>query len=1025
MKIILIICLSLSLISCGGGSSTANNTVAGIAATGSALANAPVFIKDKNGVEPSGQEESNSKALVTTDPNGAYSFSSSQLAGLSPPFIVKVRGTTTTDSGDTAAAVFHSVVPSSGASTANLTQLTEAATILTLGADPKVVFVAPGTGLAAVTTSTVQTANQKLISALGIPSTSTLATLNVVSGSLDATTASDLSSPSAGKSYDMLLDSLSVSYQNGELVLSDANQSEDNYANGPKVTVAVASANPIIGSAYAYDPTKGVRLDSAKLDAFVLRFTQKLQLACLIPQTTSYINTCSSVINSVNNIFSSSYKHDGMSSSDWLKSWVGVPLESDDLSDVTVTLVTAFKGGFKAGPAPGVDVTRVKLKFSKPNGSYVIRSLLLRDDGTNVVIYGNQKDYFVWIKPQLVYAPDMDNTYPFNPKYEVGLSFIVKSWWAGQEGAIVGAHITGNGLPARSSTPYKTYSNADQEMTNPNSLSTGIEVFDRSGDAGCSYMAVDSSVYVEKNTTSWSAAWLQHKNASTASPSTLFDGSSRWKSGTVSCYTRFDFLRYMSSTDTGFVLPKAGDAYTVTLYLSNDSTKFPGGYPSGTLASIPIQTIDGDSPITVRPYVVTSYLQADSFVPPTSTLDPLMFPGIKDSTRSSMKDWIRGGDRVVEWTRPKTTWTEIDPAGKEIKTTFVNFKVSTFLWSFDQLRGRDSFTNLNSYGLQNTGTIADDLPFSGNSSSPSVGTAVEIGFQNYDTYYRNNIATSPVSSPTWWDKCGQTIKHKGSNLVLTLQKIVNYKWDNTSPESRVYTSMATCPVVDPTSPGNPTPPEPGFVWRTTHTNNLTQKDRGYFIKTGSETVYRYQVQRVRGKLQTDVGSLVPTGSDAADPTAATKRTLSWGYMIGKQQDNDVDFCSAFEGFYGGRSSTVFMIDASGRMIMERRDISADFPVEGGVPTAYRSRTDGFQRSVPDWDRERDITRPYKDTDSLYLEMPTVNTDYPELPLSVSGGASYARYEGERGVVIPYYKKSGNSCVRVQWKAGTGGDYVID
>jgi len=120
-----------------------------------------------------------------------------------------------------------------------------------------------------------------------------------------------------------------------------------------------------------------------------------------------------------------------------------------------------------------------------------------------------------------------------------------------------------------------------------------------------------------------------------------------------------------------------------------------------------------------------------------------------------------------------------------------------------------------------------------------------------------------------------------------------------------------------------------------------------------------------------------------------------------------------------------MIDASGRMIMERRDISADFPVEGGVPTAYRSKTDYYQRSVPDWDRERDITRPYKDTDSLYLEMPTVNTDYPELPLSVSGGASYARYEGERGVVIPYYKKSGNSCVKVQWKAGTGGDYVID
>lgn len=75
--------------SCGGGgvgsSSTATNNLSGTAATGIPLANAKVYLTDSKGLTPSGQDEAAGTALVTTDANGQYSFTSSQLAGMTPP----------------------------------------------------------------------------------------------------------------------------------------------------------------------------------------------------------------------------------------------------------------------------------------------------------------------------------------------------------------------------------------------------------------------------------------------------------------------------------------------------------------------------------------------------------------------------------------------------------------------------------------------------------------------------------------------------------------------------------------------------------------------------------------------------------------------------------------------------------------------------------------------------------------------------------------------------------------------------
>ena len=154
----------MTLASCGGGGgSVSGNVIQGVAATGTPIANAPVFIKDSTGAEPAGQNEAAGVALVTTDANGAYAFPASALQGLKSPFIVRVAGTKVLDSGDDATAILHAVVSSTSGAIANLTPLTEAATILTLGSDTASAFNSPQTTVVNYTAQAAQAANTQLL----------------------------------------------------------------------------------------------------------------------------------------------------------------------------------------------------------------------------------------------------------------------------------------------------------------------------------------------------------------------------------------------------------------------------------------------------------------------------------------------------------------------------------------------------------------------------------------------------------------------------------------------------------------------------------------------------------------------------------------------------------------------------------------------------------------------------------------------------------------------------------------------
>jgi hypothetical protein len=188
-------------------------------------------------------------------------------------------GTKVLDSGDDATAILHAVVPSASGVSANLTPLTEAATILTLGTDTASAFQSPQNSVANYTAAAAQSANATLLSALTLPAG--MGNINLVSGSLDAVPTANLNSPSAAKLHDMLLDTFEFSTSQGKLVLSDRNRSEDQLVGGPQVVISAPTglAAPTVsssGGAMEGVNTAGI-LDSTELQSFITRFNARLR----------------------------------------------------------------------------------------------------------------------------------------------------------------------------------------------------------------------------------------------------------------------------------------------------------------------------------------------------------------------------------------------------------------------------------------------------------------------------------------------------------------------------------------------------------------------------------------------------------------------------------------------------------------------------------------------------------------------------------------------------------------------------
>jgi hypothetical protein len=662
MKLVLLPAAAAVLVACGGGGggggSASTTVLSGTAATGAPIANAKVYIVDSAGRVPAGQDEAAGTALVTTDANGQYALTNTMLSGLNGPFMVRVVGQMLTESGDMGPAVFHAVttgpVTGAGPATVNVTPLTEAHAALTLGAQPALAYGSTS-AMQAATTTRLAEANTTLLSALsGVADFS--ANPNFVSDPLDATPGA--ANTGNARKHDATLDQLSVSVSNGKIILADRNQDESNFGSGPRVEI-LASARTVATPAGAITAKVApVNLDRAK--AFAQRFTSQLAAGCDVEfePTGPTAGECDGVTNASNNIFHTNFKDKGMTSWRWVRGWLSDAFETTDLTGVSVSVVSSALGSFLADD--GQRVYRILLKFSKGT-DVVMRQILVADDGTNVRAYGNQKNFFFYMAPRFNHKADASGQYPYYPKYEQGVSIMLRPWFAGQNDVIFGAHVTGVGFPsARQASGAVVNGLTGGTDVNRNSLAAGVEVFDRRT-FGCSAYAIDPSVYVERNQATW-----------TGTPGA--NGIHRWRPDSTTCNPLFDFLRYDVQRDSGYVLPKKGNVYTVTLYL--DASKFTSA-PAGAGTAVNRKNSDGVTK-SVYPFTFNYTMAADAFALPDANFNPSTFgfPGVTDETRSNLAQLEVGQDLAISWSRNKTTLAD--------GAVFGSFYAGRYMSSYDQ-----------------------------------------------------------------------------------------------------------------------------------------------------------------------------------------------------------------------------------------------------------------------------------------------------------------------------------------------------
>lgn len=647
------------LVACGGGggaSSTGGKSAAlsGTAATGAPIANAKVYVVDSLGRTPAGQDEATGVALASTDVNGRYSLTAEMLGGLTGPFMVRVVGQMLTESGDMGPAVFHAVTEGVGAATVNITPLTEAHAALTLGASPALVY-GNSTAMQAVTPANMTAANTSLTTALANVATFS-ANPNFVSDPLDATPGA--ANVGTARMHDATLDQLSVAVSNGRIVLADRNQDESNFANGPRLEISPASREVLTPSGQITPRLAPLDINRAK--AFADRFTTQLAIQCdvEVEPVLPSIGDCSGVTNPSSNIFAANFKDKGMTSWRWVRGWLADAFETTDLTGVSVSVVSSALGSFLADD--GQRVYRILLKFTK-DSDIVMRQILVDDDGTNVRAYGNQKNFFFYMAPRFNHKADASGQYPYYPKYEQGVSMILKPWFAGQNDVIFGAHVTGAGFPsARQASGAVVNGLTAGTDVNRNGLASGVELFDRRT-FGCSAYAIDPSVYVERNQATW-----------TGTPGA--NGIHRWRPDSTTCNPLFDFLRYDVQRDSGYVLPKKGDVYTVTLYL--DASKFTSA-PAGAGTAVNRKNSDGVTKL-VYPFTFNYTMAADAFALPDANFNPSTFgfPGVTDETRSNLAKLEVGQDLAISWSRNKTTLAD--------GAVFGSFYAGRYMSSYDQ-----------------------------------------------------------------------------------------------------------------------------------------------------------------------------------------------------------------------------------------------------------------------------------------------------------------------------------------------------
>lgn len=952
-----IIAMSLGLAGCGGGGGgPVTQSLSGAVATGAPLKNAVIYVKDVNGNEPAGQSEANGVPITTTDESGAYTLSEVVLSKLSSPLLVRAIGKSVSDSGDDIVVTLHAVATmSKTGGRLNVTQLTEAATTLALGQNTAVAFANAKNALAGVNDATLTNSNAKLTQALSLRSNNTLAGLDVFGSSLDTSqTATDTTE--LGKAHDLLLDKYAAVSAQGSFMLVDRNRADADAASAPSVAFKPGADPSVSGSHDNSDSNQPDLAYVAKLPDFVTRINQQLAKGCKIPFESSVATDCDSLLLSANKIFDASFMDAGMTPDKYLRSWVVNAIDLETISTLKVTVEAAFRGQWV--DADNKKYTRIFLRWTRSDGDFVIRPAVVQVVNGDLLMVGNQKKFMAKIFPRLTYAPDSDGTYPYNPQYENSLNLIVKHWYAGVSNVIKGARITGPGLPTSRAATVEAFLG---EIGNRNQITDGVEIFDRRVSGGCSNMSVDPSVYVQKNTQSWSDAWAAYKAAgySNAARATLYDGRTRWRSGSSNCSPSFDFMRYYRAGET-YTVPKNGDTYSVVLFI-DPARVTDGTVASSELDSTTLHTLQNDDGDIFNVYfkTVSVKLMGDAF-PVGTTLTGETRPGITDEVRLMLKNLLPNSDRLIKWTRNSFIFAEADAQGRPVSTAFFNYTAGSYLSAYDQWRPADSYY--------------------GSSVAP---------FKKYNALFTRNDTPDETDQHTLKNYCGRTVAYADDDVTVYVQKATRSvgtsgAWSNwqmiACSDVPAATTLLACDVTT-TNKSNT------FVVGPQNCGNNVN---------GALTRYNFFAQRARHRYSFDAFTLTTMQQ--------TERTLTWDRMRLKEPINSKNLCSSHVGYWGYRQAYVGMLDINGRMIQERREVWADFPgtyevsnIDFALP-GDKNFTGGAipQPEAPEMFRGKDVSRPNMTTDTIFFAMNPRVDDY--LAIGTSPLTNQALDISSRGLI---------------------------
>jgi hypothetical protein len=348
-------------------------------------------------------------------------------------------------------------------------------------------------------------------------------------------------------------------------------------------------------------------------------------------------------------------------------------------------------------------------------------------------------------------------------------------------------------------------------------------------------------------------------------------------------------------------------------------------------------------------YTITLYLDAGKFSPTTSVQPP---SGAGTAVNKKNSDGITKS--VLPYEVKYTLATDA------FALPDANFKPDTF--------GFPGVTDTTRSNLAKL-AVGEDLAITWSRNKTTLADGSVFGSfyaGRYMSSYDQRESYQPTASPTLFTyDDGTQSENYGSGTYNTANAA---NCGLVSPTKYRNGSVVTVPYI-----------KKGNAYFAATTCATRDADKAAYQTADPNSTYSvgYSNQRARKQYVSDRGRLVATND--------TAQVLKFSDLISREKENNLNLCSAYQGFVQSRQVYVQLSDVNGRQLMEMREVWWDYPNKQPYTNS------GSVLTASD--------RPNQETDPLYL----ANTSVGKLA-----------FNGERGFVHAVQAKQGTQCVAKVW-----------